>query len=452
MRKSVNKESIERAIAQETASSGPLSQSQLAKRLNLSQATLSRVLSRMPRAVRLGRGRASRFAVRREVLGVDESLPVYRISPEAELIADGELIPLFDKGFAWIRPDGRADHFDGWPYALEPLRPSGYLGRHIPRAHPELDFPARLEDWNDDDVLRYASRLGWNMPGDRLVGDTPQHSFLRSVGVQHPAPSIERETQFRNHVDGSLSEGLGSSAGGEQPKFLTVVDQRAMIVKFSPSLEGEGPIARRWADLLVCEHLAFETLNAAGITSSKSEIVVDESRFYLQVERFDRIGRHGRRGVLSLRVLQAEFGESRDTSWLGVARDLERQGRAPPSVAEHIRLQQTFGRLIGNTDMHLENASVFLDGTSIVGPTPVYDMLPMKWAPTSNELRPRALEPAPPRSFEMPVFFECLRLANEFWSKVRNDPRVSEEFRTVAGESEESLRQLQALTRHLPVD
>lgn len=450
MPKSIDSDAIRRGIARETASSGPLSQSELAKRLGVSQATVSRVLANMPRGVRLGRGRATRFAVRRSVPGVDESLPIYRISQEAELISEGELIPLFDRGFAWSRPDGTVEHFDGWPYLLEPLRPSGFLGRHIPMAHTDLELPSRLDDWNDDDLLRYASRLGWNMPGDRLLGNRTQQSFLRAVSAELSTPSSSRMALYRRKVDDVLSDEPGSSAGGEQPKFLSTIEGRKNIVKFSPLLERGNEIARRWADLLVCEHLAMETLRAAGVPGSHTQIFTDDDRYFLEIERFDRVGLHGRRGVLSLQVLQAEFSDSRDNSWLGVAQDLERQGRAPSSVVDQMRLQQTFGRLIGNNDMHLGNASVFIDGATIVGPTPVYDMLPMIWAPTANELRPRPFNPDPPNSFELPIFAAALKAAIEFWRRVHNDNRVSTGFRKTAGECAETLKRFEALTPHLP--
>lgn len=50
----------------------------------------------------------------------------------------------------------------------------------------------------------------------------------------------------------------GSSAGGEQPKFCTVTARRAVLVKFSPT--GDSPPSERLRDLLVCEHLAIQTL------------------------------------------------------------------------------------------------------------------------------------------------------------------------------------------------
>ena len=64
----------------------------------------------------------------------------------------------------------------------------------------------------------------------------------------------------------------GSSAGGEQPKFTATVDDggtlRHVLVKFSPTLD--TLVGRRWADLLVCEHLAAETAGQAAEPAARS--------------------------------------------------------------------------------------------------------------------------------------------------------------------------------------
>lgn len=60
----------------------------------------------------------------------------------------------------------------------------------------------------------------------------------------------------------------GSSAAGEQLKFLAtlVPSRRYVIVKFSPPLEGS--VARRLADLLICEHLALKVIRDSVASSS----------------------------------------------------------------------------------------------------------------------------------------------------------------------------------------
>ncbi|MEL6339410.1 MAG: HipA domain-containing protein [Myxococcota bacterium] len=450
MPKTVDTDAIRRAIASETASRGPLSQSELARRLGVSQATISRILDGTSRALRLGRGRGSRFVFTREVAGVGSAVAVFRVDQSGRLVADGTLSPVFDHGFAWTWADGSAKYFEGWPYLLEPLRPSGFLGRHVPTAHPELSLPTRLEDWSDDHVLRYATALGWNMPGDRIVGTSAQRSFLRASGLRLSTPASERMRLYAQRVDDLLGADAGSSAGGEQPKFLSMVDGRACIVKFSPDLSRGDAVARRWADLLVCEHLALQTLKTLGVPASTSRIFIDDARTFLEIERFDRVGHHGRRAVLPLRVLQAEFVDAPGEDWVSVARDLERQGLAPLGATSRLATQQAFGRLIGNTDMHLGNVSVFLDGRSITDTTPAYDMLPMLWAPVAGDLPNRTFDPLPPASHEFEIFSDVLDAALRFWAQVVDDERISGEVRDIAQSNSARLKELQTLIPRLP--
>ena len=70
--------------------------------------------------------------------------------------------------------------------------------------------------------------------------------------------------------------------------------------------------------------------------------------------------------------------------------------------------------------MHLRNISFFIDEEDRFELAPVYDMLPMRYAPTAIGL-PRP-EPA---GFHHPV-------ADAFWKRVREDTRISEAFRAVA--------------------
>lgn len=68
--------------------------------------------------------------------------------------------------------------------------------------------------------------------------------------------------------------------------------------------------------------------------------------------------------------------------------------------AEDVRRVQwldTFGQLIGNTDRHLGNLSVLAELDSAAFElAPVYDMLPMLFAPAGTRVVERAYQPAPP--------------------------------------------------------
>ena len=61
---------------------------------------------------------------------------------------------------------------------------------------------------------------------------------------------------------------------------------KAVLVKFSPA--GDSPADQRTRDLLVCEHLALQTLSAAGLPAARTQVFVGAGRVFLEFERFDR--------------------------------------------------------------------------------------------------------------------------------------------------------------------
>lgn len=105
----------------------------------------------------------------------------------------------------------------------------------------------------------------------------------------------------------------GSSVDGEQPEFCTDNAGRAVLVKFSSA--GDSPAEQRGRDLLLCEHLALQTLEQAGIRAARTQIFTSASQVFLESERFDRVpadpgnaeGREGSFGLVSLRVYDAEY-------------------------------------------------------------------------------------------------------------------------------------------------
>jgi hypothetical protein len=86
------------------------------------------------------------------------------------------------------------------------------------------------------------------------------------------------------------------------------------------------------ADLLVAEHLALELLAAHGYAAARSAIVTGGERVFLEVERFDRVGAHGRVGYVSLRALDADFGAA-PTSWSGSLTAVAARWPAPRPAA-----------------------------------------------------------------------------------------------------------------------
>ena len=71
--------------------------------------------------------------------------------------------------------------------------------------------------------------------------------------------------------------------------------------------------------------------------------------------------------------------------WAGTCEALVHQGRLPAPAGPQARALLEFGRLIGNSDMHGGNLSLFVDIDGLAqgrfALAPVYDMLPMRWRP-----------------------------------------------------------------------
>jgi hypothetical protein len=139
----------------------------------------------------------------------------------------------------------------------------------------------------------------------------------------------------------------GSSAGGEQPKFLATLDRdRHVLVKFTPPRA--TPFGDRWHDLLWAEWLAGRVLQAHGFEVAQAQVVSSATRTYLVSERFDRIGTAGRRHVLSIGDVHRAFVADAYSHWAATAGELRRRGRLRPPDAQRASALLGFGRLIGN--------------------------------------------------------------------------------------------------------
>src|SRR5690606_717359 len=105
------------------------------------------------------------------------------------------------------------------------------------------------------------------------------------------------------------------------------------------------------------------------------------------------------------------------------------------SDVEYVRFLETFGQLIGNTDRHFGNITFFWDPLprERLQLAPVYDMLPMMFAPaTGGMVVDRELVVHPPTSVLLPAWREALQCARDYWDAISEDARISEEFRGIA--------------------
>jgi hypothetical protein len=190
----------------------------------------------------------------------------------------------------------------------------------------------------------------------------------------------------RMAVAASQGEVPGSSAGGEQPKFTahahTPTGPQQVLVKFSEL--PDNPVTQRWRDLLLAEHLALQSLTQVGVAAAQTSVVDFEGQRFLEVSRFDRAGTLGRRGLLSLAALDAEFVGAAHQPWPVVVQQLAKKGVVTPQAAETAELLWAFGTLTGNTDMHSGNLSFVTEQGRPYSIAPAYDMTPMAFAPTSG--------------------------------------------------------------------
>ena len=156
-------------------SRGVLHAANLRDRLGVSPATLMRMVREVgPDIVRIGRGRATQYALRQQWPNLDSSrFPLFRITGTGAAESAGELITLAARQSVWM-PAGRVSN--GLPIELVDARPSGFLGRHFATAHGDLRLPPRLTDWSDHHILIAMSRRGEDLPGNLIVGE---ESFAR---------------------------------------------------------------------------------------------------------------------------------------------------------------------------------------------------------------------------------------------------------------------------------
>ncbi|MFH1434952.1 MAG: type II toxin-antitoxin system HipA family toxin YjjJ [Pseudomonadota bacterium] len=433
---------------------GPTAAGEASRRLGISQPAFSRLAARNRGDLLFtGRARSTRYAARRTIPSVGRSVPIYEIDEAGKARRLATLQAIQPRGFfvETTAGDMRGGFYDDLPYFLDDLRPAGFLGRLIPLRHPDLGLGQDIRQWTADHCLIYLTRFGWSLSGNLVLGEEAFRLYLSNTRT--PPDLVEagqRRTRYPAMVGDLLSAGaVGSSAAGEQPKFLVAraPGPVAVLVKFSPPLRDET--GRRLADLLVCEHIAHNTLRDHDRPTAKSEILPADDRIFLEVQRFDRLEGGGRRGLLSLAALEAEFVGAAG-SWSGAAAALLAAGHVDETAFRHVQWIECFGRLIANTDMHPRNFSFYARGTRILGPAPVYDMLPMMYAPHQGHLMDQRFRPPIPGPADAAIWDEACRAARDFWSAVASHPLVSKGFQKIARSNAVELDGLANMGRLLP--
>lgn len=419
---------------------GPVAARVLLAALGISQPTFSRTLAILDaEIVRLGRARAIHYARRDARRGLPD-IPVYRVGGDGDgtVCLLGTLVPVWPDGFVLQQTDGLSLHSEGLPWWLLDMRPQGFLGRAWAERHATaLGLPSNLSEWSDVDALRCLLVHGHDAVGNLLLGDAVRTRHLQSPPPT-PIPLSEQPAAFaRRALDASRGDLPGSAAGGEQPKFTAYADTpdgpRHLLVKFTlPDTHlhiHPNPVTERWRDLLLAEHHAQETLTAAGIPAARSWLLDHAGQRFLAVERFDRVGALGRRGLFSLAAVEAEFVGNAVAPWPVLVKTLADAGHITRDAAQTATVLHAFGTLIGNTDMHHGNLSFTSTEGRPYTLSPAYDMLPMGFAPRSGGGLPDQLPQPTLRPEVAPaVWRQALVLARDFLRRMETEPRCSTGF------------------------
>jgi hypothetical protein len=414
---------------------GPATSKELQDHSGLSQAAVSRQIRALgDRVVRLSDRRPPLYILACDAFGGGSRHPLYMVDPHGNNSAVAIVRPLAHGGYYVQRLTGMprlllgvdgTGMFDGLPYFLEDLRPQGFLGRQVAEeiSLRSPDFPTDPRRWNDDHIGRYLISNGDDLPGNFKFG---QYAHLR-VRHQHESHTPDDYPMLADRVMSGVVP--GSSAGGEQPKFTTYCSERSahVIVKFTPI--GDDAIARRWRDILVTEFHATEAIHDRGFPAAETRLLERDGRLFLESIRFDRSGDHGRLPLISLQSVDAEF-TGLGTNWPQVMYALYQNNLVSWEHVFDAEFLWCFGRFINNTDMHLGNLSLMIEG-SVFRILPVYDMCSMGFAPKSAEV--------PSYRFDVPTFSglalgdesinRAREMAHDFWNRVANDPLISSELR-----------------------
>lgn len=401
---------------------GPLGASELLPHLGKSQPTLSRLLRGLSQqVVVMGRGRSTRYGLPQPILGLPARQALHWVHEDGRVAHWGDLT-LLAGGKLHVQAADIDYTGTELPWFLSPLQAQGFLGRLLARQLGAHGLDTQPERWPLEHSLFAALRLH-DAPGALYLGQPAS----QALPMLTHAPDADRLAS-----DVATPLPAGSSAGGEQAKFLAQYPNgSAVLVKFSPPRG--TPFGERWHDLLIAEHHALALLSTHGVPVAASTLWHTPSRTYLISTRFDRIGPHGRRHVVALDAWHQAFVPGARQHWAATCAELARQKRVPPELPGQAAALLHFGRLIGNTDMHFGNLALTVQPEDVAPGrghlAPVYDMLPMRWRPNPT-LGTLDLSPCEPEPFDLQS--AALPLARAYWSQLADEPLLSPAFRSLA--------------------
>lgn len=413
-----------------------------------SQATVSRLLSDLSsRVVTMGRARATRYGLPQLIRGYPAQQPLWW-TDEGGSVRQFGLLTFLAGDLIHVESDFvQAPASRSLPWFLAPLRAQGFLGRHHARRLERSGLGGDPDQWGLESALFAALHLH-DAPGAITIGNSVEHQMLTHVVASQDSLAGTFD-YLAQDVASTLPS--GSSAGGEQAKFLATLEAKQhVIVKFTPPRD--TALGERWHDLLHAECLASSVLKRNGVEVANSCVVESPTRTYLVSDRFDRVAARGRRHAVYIGHAHEAFVPDRYNNWATTASALARQGRLSTLDAERAAALMAFGRLVGNTDMHSGNLGLMVElqdiGRGRFTLAPVYDMLPMRWRPdaATGGARDYAAFELDQASASSPA----AEPAREFWLELEAHPSVSAGLKAVAGEMAKRIAEARPLAPPRP--
>ena len=436
------RDSDRKTLVRHALSQGPRPVDELLALLQVSQATFSRTIQEFGGEVIRFREpgvRTPRYAlVRTEPVPTPQ--PIFRVSEDGRVAEIGAV--KFLRGGTWIDlggPDSRLH--EGLPPAMAFAAPSGYLGARIAKVVArEIGVPSSLRDWSDEHRVKFLCSVGSDVAGSLMWGASSFAAHMASRQVP-PIATADIPRAYQDLANATSQTGIGSSAGGEEPKFTCETEAKGhLIVKFARA-------GTRSSEMLILEELALRALGESGMPAAPACYFEMEAYGFLEVERFDRIGRFGRRGMISAGAIDDELFGMRD-NWPSFAQRCEEAGMIGPGSVRRILVLTAFSELIGNGDRHFENLSLMTDERG--RPTevsPAYDMLPMMYAPVGGGIEPplRLVTPSFQSLGARPdVWEQAFDAAHRFWTAAAADPRLSSEMREIGARNAQHIGEVVA--------
>lgn len=416
------------------AAQGPLTSAELRQVSQKSQPSMSRLLAELGgQVLPFGQARATRYGLLKSIHGSSGQQPLLHTTVDGRIERIGSVALLAPEVLHVGGPGAGLSTSGELPWLLAPLLAQGFLGRLLAQRLAAPGVAADPANWRLETQLFAALHLH-DGPGALTLGE-PAHAAPPTLPADAAAEAAALDALAAD-VAGTLP--AGSSAGGEQPKFLAQgPGGEALLVKFTPPRG--TPFGERWHDLLHAEHLALQVLAEYGVPVAASRVVGTATRSHFISTRFDRVGPRGRRHVVAIGGVHSGFVPGGYWSWQRTAEALAGQRRLPALDAAQVQALWHFGRLIGNTDMHAGNLSLWVAGQSLAELlrgrftlAPVYDMLPMRWRP--DAMLGGAPDYAPFEPDALALGSGARGPAQAFWVALAGSAAVSRSLRDVAGE------------------